>query len=174
MPLVSKMICLACLATLGVAQAGFAQEFYVGTLVEPMTQDTDLNNADYRGFIGLAGVRVPVNNTFFLAGETEISLEEFTSESLDYENPDRFHRYRAHLGANLSNLSVFIGTTTRELAPSDDRNAFDTLYLNFGVDVSVSDNVTIRFEAIQDSLDPSDGGADGTNDRLRLGTLINF
>ena len=169
-----KSFCLFSAIALGVASFANAQEFYVGTLLEPAEQEASNENSEYRGFIGLAGVRVPVSNTFFVAGETEISRDSAPRDVLDRERGEMLHRYRAHVGASLSNLSVFFGTTTRELTVADNEAAFETLYLNFGVDVSVTENVTIRFEAIQDSLSLHDGLVGGDEDRLRLGTLINF
>ena len=152
-----------------------AQEFYLGALHEAHDGGTVApGDPESAGFIGLAGIRVPVSERFFVAGEAEVLFtEDLLGVMNGFSGEENLHRYRAVVGANIDNLTLFLGTGTGELggdamAPDD-----AGVSINYGVDFLVNESLSIRVEAVQDNF----GEGDWTlfeSDSIRVGTLINF
>ncbi len=170
----SKLLRLS-LALLCAAPAQ-GQEFYAGTLYEVSEGFfvPESTGSDTTGLVGLAGIKVPVSDTFFIAGEAEVMFSgDSDDEGRETPFADGQRRYRAIVGANLPNFSVYVGTATSDTTGwDDDETGGQTL--NIGIDVSLNDLVSIRLESVQDNFDIGDLSTLFDNDVLRIGTLINF
>lgn len=176
MPAVSRSIAATLVLLSFTLTPAFGQEFYLGAMHE--TSEGYFPNpdssSDIAGFIGLAGVRVPVSDRFFVAGEAEVMFgSDFSDSASEFSGLDGLHRYRAVIGAQIDNFSVFIGTGSGDMGLSSRDATSLGPTVNFGIDYAVNDSLTIRLEAIQDNF-----GADGSepfdSDAVRVGTLFNF
>ena len=159
-----------------------AQEFYVGAAYEAASGTLDQSGSsvadtDISALQALAGARFQVGSLGFLGGEFETSIDNsYSDNSSVFTGLDRLRRIRAVAGTKVGSATIFasIGQATYDLNSLPSGDSLDGTSIGIGGEFSLGKNVTIRAEAIHDSVD---GGApdyklDSTS--IRAGAVINF
>lgn len=182
---VVTFVLLSCTGTLAMvsgASDAVAQDFYVGTAYEATsgrfeTGTTVENPSDLSTVQALAGARFQIGSLGFLGGEFETSLDQGqNSGSTDPTTLNRLQRIRAVAGTRVGPATVFasVGQASYDLNDAAQSDTLAGTTYGIGGEFSVGKNLTIRAEAIHDSVD---GGAldyriDSTS--IRAGAVINF
>jgi len=161
--------------------AAAAQEFYVGTAYEAASGSIDesgstVSDTDIKALQALAGARFQIGSLGFLGGEVETSIDNSYSDTASvYGGLDRVQRIRAVAGTKVGSATIFatIGQASYNLNLSPSGDTLDGTTFGIGGEFSVGKNLSIRAEAIHDSVD---GGTDTRIDStsIRAGAVINF
>ena len=168
-----RVLTFAIVLSFGLVTVAFAQQFYSGASFDA---ELDVDAESYPGsMVALAGVRLPLTSSFFVAGQAEMHVGSagHDAEEVLLFGEEYRRRYMAILGADWQNLSVFVGTGSGILDYSTS-NSESGYSLNVGFDLGVTENLTVRFEALREGY--SDFGSTDVSlvDSVRVGTIFNF
>jgi outer membrane immunogenic protein len=167
---------------LATAQQAQAQGFYLGVGLERGNGDFNFNDwtSDSSTASLLAGYRYNVNDQFFVGGEIETSIASDFESADSSATLDRLSRLRLLAGYDFGQFAVFgaVGGAQiqGDLIFDGSGGNFSGTTLGLGTEVSVSDRVDLRLEAIQDNLSGDTDGAsyDWDNTSIRAAATFKF
>jgi opacity protein-like surface antigen len=129
----------------------------------------------------LGGYRYAVNDQFFVGGELETSIAtDYDTSVSDTASVDRLSRLRVLAGYDFGQFAVFgaLGGAQiqGDLIGGGSGGNFSGATFGLGTEVSVSDRVDLRLEAIRDNLSGDAGGTsyDWDNTSVRAAATFKF